>query len=125
MAAALASCTVTDGDTIKCRGERIRLIGIDAPDDPANSRCRPYPKPGAVCDRRRAAASKTALESAMSGTVHIDRVSRDRYGRTIANVFAGQQSLSCHQLSSGHAVYVPKWDDGGRVARSCPKAAFR
>ena len=27
-------CTVTDGDTVRCNGERIRLLGIDAPELP-------------------------------------------------------------------------------------------
>lgn len=39
-AAALAGCIVTDGYTIRCNGERIRLLGVDVPDDPGNSRCR-------------------------------------------------------------------------------------
>ncbi|WP_200888824.1 hypothetical protein, partial [Staphylococcus aureus] len=66
-AAALAGCSVTDGDTIRCGDERIRFLGVDAPDDPSNSRCRPVPKPGAICDRQRAEASKEALQRTMTG----------------------------------------------------------
>ena len=29
---AITGCTVTDGDTLRCDGERIRLLGIDAPE---------------------------------------------------------------------------------------------
>ena len=83
-AVALAGCSVTDGDTIRCNGERIRLLGVDAPDDPGNSRCKPVPKPGAVCDRQRAAASKTSLQRNMTGPLSIERVGKDPYGRTLA-----------------------------------------
>jgi len=122
-AAALAGCTVTDGDTIRCNGERIRLLGVDAPDDPGNSRCRPVPKPGAICDRQRAAVSKASLQRIMAGPLSIERVGTDRYGRTLAMVYAQGRSLSCHQVERGQATYVARWDQGARVARECPRAA--
>lgn len=122
IALSMAACTVTDGDTIRCGSERIRLLGIDAPDDPGNSRCRPFPKPGAVCDRRRAIASKAALQRAMVGLITIDRVKVDVYGRTIGHVFADYKSLSCRQIEAGQARYVARWDDGGRVTSRCPQA---
>lgn len=34
----VAGCTVTDGDTIRCGAERIRLLGIDAPELPGHCR---------------------------------------------------------------------------------------
>jgi len=34
-----------------------------------------------------------------------------------------QGDLSCWQLNQGQAIYKPRWDDGGRVARSCSSAA--
>lgn len=115
----LAPCTVVDGDTLRCGSERIRLLGIDAPDDPGNGRCRPYPKPGAVCDAARAAASKAALVRLSARPLTIERVGQDRYGRTLAMVYAGGISLSCAQIGAGQAVYVARWDDGRRVAREC------
>lgn len=124
-AAALAGCTVTDGDTIRCNGERIRLLGVDAPDDPGNSRCKPVPKPGAVCDRQRAAASKASLQRIMAGPLSIERVGTDPYGRTLAMVYAQGRSLSCHQIEGGQATYFARWDQGARVARECPRAAAR
>ncbi|WP_404479236.1 thermonuclease family protein [Novosphingobium sp. BL-52-GroH] len=114
-AAALAGCTVTDGDTIRCNGERIRLLGVDAPDGPGNSRCRPVPKPGAVCDRQRAAASKASLQRIMTGPLSIERVGTDPYGRTLAMVYAQGRSLSCQQIEAGQATYFAR---GIRVADS-------
>ncbi|ALR22863.1 MULTISPECIES: thermonuclease family protein [Sphingobium] len=122
-AAALAGCTVTDGDTIRCNGERIRLLGVDAPDDPGNSRCRPVPKPGAICDRQRAAASMASLQRIMAGPLSIERVGTDPYGRTLAMVYAQGRSLSCQQIEGGQAAYIARWDQDTRVARECPRAA--
>lgn len=122
LAAALSACTASDGDTIKCSGERIRLIGIDAPDDPGNSRCRPVPKPGAVCDRRLAGDSKAALQRAMVPPLAIARLGTDPYGRTLGMVYARGVSLSCRQIEAGKAAYVARWDNGYRVARECPRA---
>lgn len=119
----MASCTVTDGDTIRCGKERVRLLGIDAPDSPSNSRCRPFPKPGAICDRARASASKASLQGILKGSVQVDRVGRDRYGRTLAVVYRGKINLSCAQLQAAHATYRAEWDNGGRVRRDCPRAA--
>lgn len=121
-AAALAGCSVTDGDTIRCGDERIRFLGVDAPDDPSNSRCRPVPKPGAICDRQRAEASKEALQRTMTGRLSIERVGIDPYGRTLALVYVQGRSLSCRQIEAGQAVYVARWDQDGRVARECPRA---
>lgn len=32
----VSGCTLTDGDTIRCIGERIRLLGIDTPELPSH-----------------------------------------------------------------------------------------
>ncbi|MGC1270186.1 MAG: hypothetical protein WA842_06275 [Croceibacterium sp.] len=50
-----AACSVTDGDTIRCGDERIRLLGIDAPE--MGGRCRE----GRVC------VATTAMPSAVHG----------------------------------------------------------
>ena len=58
----------------------------------------------------------------MSGGVMVERVELDRYGRTLAMVYAGGVNLSCRQLERRQAIYKPRWDNGGRVASSCPQA---
>jgi micrococcal nuclease len=55
--------------------------------------------------------------------MHIDRVGKDRYGRTLAMVSGPRGDLSCWQLVHLQAVYKPAWDDGGRVALLCPEGA--
>ena len=109
-----APCTVTDGDTIRCGDERIRLLGIDAPELPGHCR------KGRTCVEGDGFASKDALKAAIEGkAITLQRVKLDRYGRTLAVVYAGDVNLSCAMVESGQAVYVRKWDDRRLVARDC------
>lgn len=112
----ITGCRVTDGDTIRCGDERIRLLGIDAPELPGHCRT------GRDCAPGDPFASTDNLREAMTGELHIDRVGEDRYGRTLAMVTGAKGDLSCWQLKQGQAVYKPKWDNGGRVATVCPTA---
>jgi hypothetical protein len=115
---ALAACRVTDGDTIRCGDERIRLIGIDAPEMPGHCRKNRHCAPGDPY-----AATRT-LEEAMAGGVRIDRFGQDHYGRTLAMVSGPHGDLSCWQLSQHSAIYKRRWDSGGRVAQTCPMAVL-
>ena len=110
----ISSCSVVDGDTLRCEGERIRLLGIDAPELPGHCR------PGRDCAPGDPYAATRSLERALSGPLTIERVGQDRYGRTLATIGSANGNVSCWQLERGQAVYKPQWDDGLRVARSCP-----
>ena len=114
----LSGCRVTDGDTIRCGSERIRLLAIDAPELPGHCRR------GRICAPGDPHASTASLDEALSGSLTINRVGEDHYGRTLAQVAGRKGDLSCWQLEHGHAIYKADWDDGLRVARTCPKAAF-
>jgi endonuclease YncB( thermonuclease family) len=119
-AAAALNCTpvATDGDTFRCGDERIRLLGIDAPE--MAGRCRE----GRRCVPGNADASKASLTRALKAKpLQIDRVGTDRYGRTLATVQAGGRNLSCHQMAARAAVYIRKWDNGKRIAKTCPDLA--
>jgi hypothetical protein len=109
----VSGCTVTDGDTIRCGNERIRLLGIDAPELPGHCRT------GRVCAPGDPYASTASLEVAMTGELRIVRVGEDRYGRTFGMVRGAKGDLSCWQLGHAQAIYRGDWDNGGRVATTC------
>lgn len=110
-------CSVTDGDTIRCGEERIRLLAIDAPEMAGHCRV------GRECVPGDPVASTRALAQAMLGRrLAIRRIGEDRYGRTLGVVYAGTVNLSCAQLEAGAAIYVRRWDDGGAVRAECPGA---
>lgn len=108
----LLAVTVTDGDTLRIDGERIRLLGIDAPEIHG---CRQ----GRVCVPGDGQASKRSLEGMMGGKISVQRVGTDRYGRTLAQVYVGGRNVACEQLRRGQAVYKRAWDNGGLLAKEC------
>jgi endonuclease YncB( thermonuclease family) len=115
-AADASGCLATDGDTLRCGEERIRLLGIDAPELPGHCRA------SRVCVAGDGAASRASLARALAGDIRIERIGTDRYRRTLALVSADGHDLSCHQLKQAQAVYVARWDNGRRVARTCSAA---
>lgn len=107
VAALALSCAVIDGDTIRCGSERIRLSGIDAPE---TSACRP----GRRCVEGDGLAARVALLKIIEGSeLRIVRLGRDRYGRTIAAVYADGRNVACALLAGRHAVYREAWDNRG------------
>ena len=111
-ATALLSCTAVDGDTLRCGAERVRLIGIDAPEFPGHCRA------GRSCVQGDAQVSKEALARNVRGQqVRLERHGRDRYGRTLAFAWVGPVSLSCAQVLGRYADYVARWDIAGRTGR--------
>jgi len=94
-----SSVRVTDGDTFRCDGRRVRLYGIDAPELP--SHCRK----GRACTPGDPYASTDNLAALLqSGPVSCRQVDVDRYGRSVALCSAGRRNLSCAQLAGGFAV---------------------
>lgn len=115
----IGGCRVTDGDTIRCGDERIRLLAIDAPELPGHCR------EGRECAPGNPEASAVSLGNAMTGQLTINRVGQDRYGRTLARVAGSAGDLSCWQLERRKAIYKSGWDNGLRVARTCPRFILR
>lgn len=106
------ACTIVDGDTIRCGTERVRLLGLDAPE------LHGCPQ-GRVCVPGDPVASKNHLASLIAGGVTITRVGHDRYGRTLALVYSRQGNVGCALIAAGNAQYIAKWDNGGLLARDC------
>lgn len=104
---------VVDGDSLRCGAERLRLLGIDAPELHGCPSWR-------QCVEGDGQAAKRSLAAGVRlGPFRFRRVGRDRYGRSLVLAWAGSTNLACWQLRSGYAEYVARWDDGGRIAASC------
>lgn len=112
-ASTISGCVAVDGDTLRCGRERIRLLAVDAPEMGGCSQ-------GRRCVPGDPVRSTHTLAKALDETMTIERIGRDRYGRTLALVRSRKGDLSCWQLRKGSAVYRADWDNGGRVARICP-----
>ena len=94
----LAGCSVSDGDTIRCGSERIRLLGIDAPELD-----HPYGK-----------KAKWALVSLCKGQpVRAEILETDKYGRTVAKcTLEDGRDISEEMVKLGLALDWPKYSGG-------------
>lgn len=120
--------TIIDGDTIAlpcdpARGiypgcaERLRLVGIDAPETGARARCE--------AERVAGLEARAALAEILRGrSVAITRTGRDRWGRTLARLEAGGTSVDEAMIAAGLALpYAPgrpAW--AARCRHWCPGA---
>lgn len=92
------SLIVTDGDTFRCNGVKVRIEAIDAPE---LSRCRK----GRVCASGNGRAAKAYLERLTSkGRVQCAASGFDRYGRTLARCRVNGVDLGCAMIRAGHAI---------------------
>jgi endonuclease YncB( thermonuclease family) len=105
--------SVIDGDTIRIGTEHVRLLGIDAPE---LHRCPRYRH----CAPGDPVASRRNLQRILSGRITISRGPLDRYGRTLAHVYANGRNVACAQLAAGMAIYREDWDNGQRLREECP-----
>ncbi|MFN3425746.1 MAG: thermonuclease family protein [Novosphingobium meiothermophilum] len=114
LAAAASVCVarVSDGDSLRlCSGERVRLIGIDAPELRGSSRCAPAAlarlknsRHPPWCDHARGEQARAALaQFLMRGPVQIERRGLDAYGRTLARVTVNGRDAGEWLISRGLA----------------------
>jgi endonuclease YncB( thermonuclease family) len=97
---AVAGVRVIDGDTADIDGTRIRILSIDTPET-FRSRCDNELKLGL-------AAKQRLVELLGSGEVSYTPDGVDRFGRTLATVYAGEVDVGDVLLKEGHALpYVP------------------
>ena len=106
--AALATVVISscyDGDTCpSTTGERIRLACIDTPE-----------LVGKTADAQPAKAARDHLRGLVEGKkVGIRRITEDRYGRTVAELFLGRTNVQQEMVAIGHAEIL--W----RYAHQCP-----
>jgi len=90
--------SITDGDTFRCDGERVRLTSIDAPEMPGHCR------PGRRCTSGNPFSASSYLRSITRGTVECRVLEYDHYGRAIGRCRSQGRDLSCAMVRSGNAV---------------------
>lgn len=97
---------VIDGDTFDLRGERVRILHIDAPEAGRRARCQAEREAG----RR---ATRALLSLLGSGLVAIrPNGEKDVYGRTLADVSVAGVDVGRQLLASGDALL---WKPGRRA----------
>jgi micrococcal nuclease len=107
---------VLDGDTIKLPdGRLIRFCGIDAPEMAKAG------QPGQPVAEQAKQALQSLIEAA-GGQVIVSPVERDRYGRTVAEVFvpfkgAEEKLLNYELVKAGMAYHYRQYSQG------CPNGA--
>ena len=96
---------VTDGDTIRIGDERIRFSGIDAPE--IKQTCI-YQEIEFKCGEF---SKNLLIEKISNQQVNCIRESTDQYGRTLAECFVGEESLSSYLVREGYAFAYRKYSD--------------
>ena len=100
---ALAAVEVVDGDTIRVDGERVRLWGYDAPE--RRQTC--------LINGVKRAIGEEATEGLKAilagGELRCVTRDRDRYGRTVAECWAGSESIGDAMVRLGWAWALPRY----------------
>ena len=90
----LSLTSITDGDSIRVDGQRIRFYGIDAPE--AN-------QPGG-------AEATAFIKTILTSQVQLEVMDTDRYGRTVAIVYtADGANVNLQMVQAGHAWFYPQY----------------
>ena len=94
---------ITDGDTIKINGEKIRFSGIDTPElkqtclkDNVKNFCG-------------IEAKQILVDKIADNKVTCVREGKDQYKRTLAECFVNEESLSSYLVRSGYAFAYRKY----------------
>ena len=95
---------VTDGDTVKVSGERIRLEGIDAPE--TNQRCRDATEKSYRCGLVATEALKTKIGRS---SITCEGRARDRYGRLLGICRLGELDLNGWMVRNGYALAYTRY----------------
>ena len=107
---------ITDGDTIKRDGEKIRFSGIDTPE------LKQYCFKENIKNSRGLTAKKILEDKIAKFKVICIRDGEDQYNRTLAECFVNNESLSSFLVRSGYAFafrrYSKKFIEDENYAKS-------
>jgi endonuclease YncB( thermonuclease family) len=102
---------VVDGDTLKIKGQRVRLWGIDAPETRQNCQRNSMPW---QCGKD----ATEALSAKIKGkSINCQQRDRDRYKRIVAICFLGSENLNAWMVSEGWALDYRQYSKGRYLAQ--------
>ena len=104
----IALALVSDGDSLKIDGQRIRIHGIDAVE--LHQQCG---KPCWPCGRKAADEMKRILTTPPI----CKEIDRDRYGRSVSECTAGGKDIGEAMIRSGYAVPYTTFLRGEKLRR--------
>ena len=96
---------ITDGDTIKINGEKIRFSGIDTPELKQNCIKENIKN---SCGLK---AKEILVEKIGNNKVSCLREGKDQYNRTLAECFVNNESLSSFLVRSGYAFAYRRYSN--------------
>ena len=94
---------ITDGDTIKINGEKIRFTGIDTPELKQSCLKEGIKNPCGVT------AKQILIDKIGNNNVECIDEGKDQYKRTLAECFVNNESLSSYLVRSGYAFAYRKY----------------
>ena len=94
---------ITDGDTIKINGEKIRFSGIDAPELKQTCIKQRVNVPCGIT------AKQILLDKIANKKIVCIREGKDQYKRTLAECFVNDESLSSYLVKRGYAFAFRKY----------------
>lgn len=106
LATAEPTCRAVDGDTLACGAERIRIMGLDAPE--THGACH--------AERELSRAATERLSALITEGIEIQRRGLDRFGRTLARVHVGERDVADVMIEEGLAR---AYDGRGRRTGWC------
>jgi endonuclease YncB( thermonuclease family) len=109
-----------DGDSLRLRGDRIRLLGIDAPE--LDQVC--WDAGGAEWSCGRAAHRRLG-DLLRQGAADCQPQGQDKYGRTLASCMVGGRDLGAALVLEGMAIAYGRYESEEAVARSVGSGIWR
>ena len=94
---------ITDGDTIRINGEKIRFSGIDTPELRQMCLKQGIKTPCGLT------AKKILIDKIADNKIVCIREGKDQYKRTLAECFVNNESLSSYLVRSGYAFAYKKY----------------
>ena len=94
---------ITDGDTIRINGEKIRFSGIDTPELSQTCLKQGIKAPCGIT------AKQILIDKIADNKIVCIREGKDQYKRTLAECFVNNESLSSYLVRSGYAFAYRKY----------------